>query len=165
MTEDVVRHLGYLTLGTRLKRLGERMQADVQRILAANEVGVPVAQFPFLAAIDRLGPLTIGELARAVGVTQPGVTRAVEQLVAAELLVDQPSESDQRRRTVALTAQGKRLVGHAKRTVWPEIEHAVRELCHGLPGSLLDQLEAIEDGLVTEPLYRRTRKKQGRIGG
>ena len=31
MVEDVVRALGYLTLGTRMKRIGERLQADTQR--------------------------------------------------------------------------------------------------------------------------------------
>lgn len=63
MTEDIMRRLGQLTLGTRLKLLGKRIQADTQRILDAHELSIPSAQFPFLAAIDRLGPLTIGDLA------------------------------------------------------------------------------------------------------
>jgi DNA-binding MarR family transcriptional regulator len=162
MKEDIVRQLGYLTLGTRLKRISERIQADTQRILDANELAIPAAQFPFLAAIDRLGPQTISELSRAVGVSQPGVTRTVLQLEKAKLVTVSPSNDDQRRKTVNLTAQGKRLVAAGKRAVWPTIERAVRDLCHDLTGPLLNQLAAIEDGLVTQPLHRRVKVKRGK---
>ena len=36
MVEDVVRHFGYLTLGTRLKRVGERLQSDTQKMIDAH---------------------------------------------------------------------------------------------------------------------------------
>ena len=56
MTEDVVKELGYLTLGTRLKRLGERLQSQTQVLLEAAGTDVPASHFPILAALDRLGP-------------------------------------------------------------------------------------------------------------
>jgi DNA-binding MarR family transcriptional regulator len=153
--EDVVRALGYLTLGTRFKRIGERLQAHTQRILDGHALAVPAGQFPFLAALDRSGPLTVGELAEAVGVTQPGATRAVGQLVEAGYLTITPAADDQRRKSVALSSRGKRLVAEGKRTAWPLVERAVRDLCRTLEGSLLDQLAALEDGLSAEPLDRR----------
>ncbi|HYX33703.1 MAG TPA: MarR family transcriptional regulator [Oligoflexus sp.] len=160
MTEDIVRRLGYLTLGTRLRRLGERIQADTQRILDDHELAIPSAQFPFLAAIDRLGPQTIGDLARAVGVTQPGATRTILQLEESKLVLVVPSDEDQRRKVVSLTAKGKDLVMVGKRAAWPAIEHAVRDLCHKLNGPLLDQLTAIEDGLIDQPLRHRAKLKK-----
>lgn len=155
MVDDVVRSLGYLTLGTRLKRIGERLQAHTQRILDAHELDIQVAQFPFLASIDRLGPLTIGELADAVGVSQPGATRALAQLAEQGLIEITQARDDQRRKSVSLTKQGRRLVDVGKRTVWPLIEGAVRELCGDRSGPLLEQLAAIEDDLVAQPLDRR----------
>ena len=155
MTVDHVRELGYLTLGTRLKRLGERMQAHTQRILDAHELEIQAAQFPFLASIDRLGSATIGELAEAVGVSQPGATRTLAQLAEAGLIEITQARDDQRRKSVVLTKQGRRLVDMGRRTVWPLIEHAVRELCHPLDGPLLEQLSAIEEGLAEQPLDRR----------
>jgi DNA-binding MarR family transcriptional regulator len=153
--EDVVRELGYLALGTRLKRIGERLQAHTQRILDAHDLSIPAGQFPFLAALDRLGPLAIGELADAVGVTQPGATRAAAQLAEAGLVTITPVRDDQRRRSVELSAEGKRLVAAGKRVAWPVVERAVRSLCRELEGSLLDQLAGLEDGLVAQPLERR----------
>lgn len=158
-SEDIVRDLGHLTLGTRFKRIGDRLQSQTQRILAEHGVSIPAGQFPFLAAIDRLGPRPIGELARAVGVTQPAATRTLAQLSSEGLVTIKPSRQDARRKTVALTKRGQSLVDHGKAEVWPLIERAVRSLCRGLSGSLLDQLAAVEDGLAAKPLEQRARRR------
>jgi DNA-binding MarR family transcriptional regulator len=160
--QDIVRELGYLTLGTRFKRIGEQLQSQTQRILAAHDVSIPAGQFPFLAALDRLGSLTIGQLADAIGVTQPGATRTAAQLCDAGLVSITQSRDDQRRKSVTLTREGERLVATSKRDVWPIIERSVRELSHELEGSLLEQLAALEDGLVARPLYRRVGRKGAR---
>lgn len=158
MVEDVVRSFGFLTLGTRMKRIGERLQADTQRIM--DDLGAPLqaSQYPFLAAIDRLGPLTIGELADAIGITQPGATRTVAQLIELGMLESEQAPDDQRRRIVSLSKEGRRLVANAKRDVWPRIRDAVADLCGDLDGPLLEQLAAIEDGLAAQPLQRRVVK-------
>lgn len=155
MTEDVVRALGFLCLGTRLKRIGERLQADSQRLMIELGMDVPSALHPFLAALDRLGPLTVGELAEAVGITQPGATRSIAQLVDTGLAQAEASPEDQRRKVIRLTAAGETLVAVAKADVWPGIEHAVADLCATLDGPFLDQLAALEDGLSERPLGRR----------
>jgi DNA-binding MarR family transcriptional regulator len=160
--EDVVRELGYLTLGTRFKRIGERLQAHTQHILDAHDLAIPTGQFPFLAALDRSGTLTVGELAEAVGVTQPGATRAVGQLAEAGFVTIEQATDDQRRKAVALSAKGSRLVAAGKRTAWPLVERAVRDLCAELEGELLEQLAALEDALAAEPLDQRAAALQAK---
>jgi DNA-binding MarR family transcriptional regulator len=155
MVEDVVRELGFLSLGSRFRRIGERLQSDVQRLL--DDVGIEVqsGHLPTLAAIDRLGPLTIGDVAEAIGITQPGATRIIAQLAEARLVKVQPARDDQRRRVASLTAKGQRLVDSSKRELWPQIEKAVQAVCGDLQGPLLEQLTAIEAGLDAMPLNRR----------
>ena len=155
MVTDVVRELGHLTLGTRFKRIGERLKSQTQRIIDAHELPIQAAQFPFLAAIDRLGTVTVGELAEAVGVTQPGATRALAHLLEAGLVEIALADDDQRRKSITLTKQGKRLVEIGKREVWPVIEAAVKDACRRLSGTLLDQLAAFEDAIELESLDRR----------
>ena len=155
MVEDIVRRYGFLTLGSRLRRIGERLQTDTQRIMDEMGVALQASQYPFLGALDRHGPLTIGELADAVGITQPGATRTLSQLVALGLVRARQSPEDQRRRIISLTKKGQALVDRSKREVWPRIEGAVADLCGALSGPLLDQLAAIEDGLAAKPLARR----------
>jgi len=161
MVQDVVRTLGYLMLGTRMKRIGERLQASTQRVIDGFAVPVQAGQWPFLAALDTLGSISVGELAEAIGITQPGATRTVAQLVRQGLVEVEQAADDQRRRIVSLSKEGQRLVAAAKLDIWPIVSEAVADLCDPLNGPLLQQLAALEDGLAAIPLARRTgRKKQ-----
>ena len=155
--EDVVRSLGYLCLGTRFKRIGERLQADTQKIIDGLGGPVQPALHPPLAALDRLGPLGIGELAEALGITQPGATNAVAQLSKMGLVAAEQPADDQRRRVITLTPAGRSAVEQGKALIWPRIETAVADLCRDLPGGLLEQLAAMEDHLADKPLDRRGR--------
>lgn len=155
MVEDIVRAFRLLTLGSRMRRIGERLQADTQRLLDELDVPIQASQYPLLAALDRHGPLTIGDLAAAIGMTQPGVTRGVTLLAELGLVKSRAEARDQRRRIVSLSAEGERTVAFAKREVWPRIEAAVADLCSGFATPLLRQLAAIEDRLDERPLDRR----------
>jgi len=162
LVEDVVRSLGFLCLGSRLRRIGERLQADTQQIMEECGVSLQAAQYPFLAALDRAGPLTIGELAQAVGITQPGATRTVSQLLEAGHVDMQTSPEDQRRRLVSLTSKGQDLVAYSRQSVWPLVEQAVAELCGDFSGPILQHLANIEDGLAAVPLARRVNPNKER---
>ncbi len=156
MAEDIVRALGYGTLGSRLKRIGERLQAQTQEISArTQELNLPASHHPILAALDRNGPLSIGSLADAVGLSQPGVTRMITKLKSDKLVEGLPDAQDRRVSRVALTEKGQALVRHLQQTLWPEIILAVADACSDLNGSLLQQLSQLEDALKTRPLTAR----------
>jgi DNA-binding MarR family transcriptional regulator len=155
MTGDLVRDFGYLTLGSRFKRIGERMQADVQRLTAAHGFELHGALWTLLGVVERDGPITVGEIAQSLGIAQPGVTRSLAQLEARGLVRPLRSDADQRVKRVALTEEGRRLVDHAKREIWPRVERAVAEICEGLEGPILEQLAQIEEALARQPLDQR----------
>jgi DNA-binding MarR family transcriptional regulator len=162
MVEDVVKALGYLTLGTRLKRLGERLQAQTQVLLETAGFELPASHFPVLAALERLGPLSVGELTEAVGISQPGVTRLLEKLEADELVQSTQWSQDRRVRTITLTKTGRQLIVRSKRASWPVIEAAVADACSGPSPGLLVALAALEDALTSQPLDARARSLRQR---
>jgi DNA-binding MarR family transcriptional regulator len=155
VVEDVVKELGHLSLGTRLKRIGETLQAQTQAVLAAHGFEQPAAYFPLLAALDRLGPLSVGELSQAIGVSQPVITRSLRGLEDDGLVGSETSEEDRRVRRIALSRKGRGLVQRSQREAWPAIEAAVGQACVGLSGDLLTQLAALEDALAEAPLLER----------
>ena len=155
LVQDIVKELGYLTLGSRLKRIGERLQSQAQMLIEEAGVSLTAAYFPLLAALDRLGPLSVGELAQAMGVSQPGVTRVLDKLESEGLVKSQPSAGDRRLRPIALTGAGRQLVARSKKSAWPRIEAAVADACAGSKGPLLAQLAALEDALAHVPLNIR----------
>ncbi|QBK04640.1 MarR family transcriptional regulator [Hylemonella gracilis] len=155
MIEDVVKELGHLSLGTRLKRIGETLQAQTQAVLAAHGFDQPAAHFPLLAALDRLGALSVGDLGQAVGVSQPVVTRSLGGLENNGLVQSETSEDDRRVRRVGLSRKGRALVQRAKGVAWPAIETSVAHACSGLKGDLLTQLAALEKALAERSLLQR----------
>ena len=162
MIIDIVRELGHLTLGTRLKRLGERLQAQTEVLLAEAGIGVPASHCPLLAALDRLGPLTVGELAQAVGISQPGISRMLENLQSDGLVASRRPAGDKRLRAIELTKSGRDLVARSKRLAWSRVEAAVADACMGASGSLLEQLSALEEALAEAPLHVRAARPTAR---
>lgn len=149
---DVIRDMGVGFLGSRLKRLGERMQAGAARVIANAGLQVQPAHMPLLVALDGRG-LTIGQLVQAVGISQPGVTRGIGQLVEMGL-VRAETGSDQRHRTISLTDQGAAAVARAKLFVWPQVTEAVDRLLDGRSNELLAILADVEDALAATPIER-----------
>lgn len=154
--EDVVRNLGYGTLGSRLKRIGEKLQAQTQEMaMTLAETDLPTPHNPVLAALDRHGSLSIGDLSKALGQSQPGVTRMVNKMKTAGLVESRQGSRDKRISTIALTPMGTELVEKLKATLWPAIMVAVKDACSGLEGSILDQLTQLENNLALQSLAER----------
>lgn len=159
MVEDIVRAMRHLMLGTRLKRIGERLQSDTQILIHEAGIGIQAAHFPLLVALHRFGPLNIGDLAGSLGVSQPGVTRMVRLLEASGWIRTAALPQDQRIKTVALTSAGEEVVTRSMDVLWPKVEAAVVDACAGFSESLLEQLDAFEDALDEAPLAKRAQHK------
>ncbi len=165
MTDDIVRKLGYLALGTRLKRLGERLQAQTQVLLERAGIDLPASHFPILAAIERLAPVSVGDLTQAIGITQPGVTRLLERLESEGLIRSVQSAPDRRVRAISLDKSGRELMDRARRVAWPKIEAAVAQACAGPDRPLLAQLAALEEALAEVPLEKRAESRAEQRAG
>ena len=152
---DFVRERGFLTLGSRFRRLGERLQAEVQELARAEGITLPAALFPTVGVLAEAGTLTVGELAQALGISQPGATRNVDRLVTLGLVEAVGGGADRRVRAVALSDRGRQLVRATEHDLWPRVAQAVAEICGGHHGPLLDLLAGIERALDERPLHVR----------
>ncbi|MEH3106315.1 MAG: GNAT family N-acetyltransferase [Sphingomonas fennica] len=156
---DVIAAHGGVFLGSRLKRLAERMQAGAAAVIADAGVPAQPAHMPLLVALAD-GPMTIGDLADAVGASQPGVTRGIGQLEAMGLVAAAPG-ADRRRRPMALTAAGEAAMARARIAVWPGVAQAVDELCGGSADALLAEIARLEAALAERPWQTRVRADAG----
>ena len=148
--KDVVEQMGAAFLGSRLKRLGERMQAGAARITADAGLPVQPSHMQFLAALDGQA-LTIGQLVQAVGISQPGVTRSIGQLVDLGIVQSEQGE-DQRQRTISLTPAGIGVLARARLYVWPQVEEAVHALFGGRADAFVDRVTELGAGLEATPI-------------
>ena len=153
MTMDVIAEGAETFLGSRLKRLADRMQGGASRFVGTLGIEVQPTHMGLLAALDR-APMTVGQLVDAVGTSQPGVTRGLGQLIGMGL-VESMRGTDQRSKTMRLTAAGEAVMVRIKLQVWPRLEQAVKGITGGLAGGFLDQIAAIEKALAEKPLDLR----------
>jgi DNA-binding MarR family transcriptional regulator/N-acetylglutamate synthase-like GNAT family acetyltransferase len=144
MTTYALAELGALFLGSRLKRLAERFQAEAAETLQAMDLPIQPAQQLVLATLRRKGPLTVGALAQQLRISQPTVTRTVLALVEQGLIAASREGRDQRHKTLTLSAEGEALIARAERELWPRVEAAVVEMCAGLKGPFLQQIAMLE---------------------
>ena len=157
MAGDILKERSALFLGSRLKRLAERMQGDVISVAAGAGLDIQPSQYSLLATLDRYGPQTIGELTQAMELSQPAITRMAAKLAEMGLVTIDRLHKDQRHKTVSLTETGVADVERSKLYVWPQVEAAVSEMLAGLEGPFLDQVAAIERMLSETPLDQRAR--------
>ncbi|HWF64453.1 MAG TPA: MarR family transcriptional regulator, partial [Rhizomicrobium sp.] len=150
---DVIAELGELFLGSRLKRLAERMQGGASRFVGEMGLKVQPTHMGLLAALDR-APMTVGQLVEAVGTSQPGVTRGAGQLMRMGL-IETVKSKDQRQKTLRLTRKGEATMMRIKLQIWPRLDQAVKSITDNLSGVFLDQIAAIERALAAKPLELR----------
>lgn len=155
MGGDILKERPTLFLGSRLKRLAERLQADVASVTLIAGLEIQPGQYSLLATLDRYGPQTIGELTGAMQLSQPAITRMVAKLSRAELVAIDRLHKDQRHKTISLTSTGQAALEASKRLIWPGVEAAVEDVLIGLRDGFLNQIDIIEARLAEQSLGDR----------
>lgn len=99
---------------TRADDIGEIVRAAhaLARIAAVEtRTDVPAAQWRALSILKNEGPMRVGELARAVRTTQPGMTKLVGQMSEEGLVTRQHDDTDSRVTLVTVTPVGAAALG------------------------------------------------------
>ncbi|MEO0548943.1 MAG: GNAT family N-acetyltransferase [Pseudomonadota bacterium] len=161
---DILKDLGHLALGSRLKRLAERMQADALKIHEQAGLKTQPSHFPMLAALDRYGDLTVNEAVDALGISQPAVTRCLNSLIDLGLVTTTALKKDRRQKTISLSKAGREAVATMKRDVFPGVEQAAAALCEGPPTDFLDHLKRIEAAMDQQSLLSRATQNLKIVG-
>lgn len=165
MSQDYLGSLGYLTLGSRLKRAGTLLQSATQAWLAESGCEVPGVNMLVLAVLDETGPAPLGTLVDHLGIAQPGVSRMVATLKTAGLVGSVADPNDGRVWLLELTPAGRKVVEEGKQVWWSIVRDMAAELCADLQGPFSDQLSGLEEKLATGEYERSLRaelKKRNR---
>jgi DNA-binding MarR family transcriptional regulator len=90
-------------------RFGPTIERIREHVFAGGEEQLDFGQFRLLQAVAAHGPCPMRQLADALAITASTVTRSVQRLEAAGLVVRMPGRHDQREVFVDLTEEGRRL--------------------------------------------------------
>lgn len=153
MDVDLLAGFGVGFLGSRLKRLAERMQADAAEVARSLDLPIQPAQMSLLMTLRLHGAMSVGELAERLQLAQPTITRAVGALSA--FVEARPMPGDGRSKRLALTPDGEALMARIQAELLPRIEPAAAELVEGLSGDFMQGLSKVEARLAEASLLSR----------
>lgn len=160
MVPDTLADLGVTFLGSRMKRLADRLQTDAAATLHALDLPIQPAQQQFLAVLRRQGPQTVGGIAQHLRISQPTATRAVQALIEQGLVAASREGRDQRQKLLALSPSGEALMDRLEGELWPRVEAAAMALCGGRHAALLTEIALIEAELDRRSLVDRVLKPE-----
>ena len=151
---DLVRDASTRAFGTRLRRLSERLDREVQDIYRVAGVDFEPRWFAVVTALRAEGPLSVGELASRIGVTHAAVSQVRSALTARGLVEAAPDASDMRRQVLALTDAGQAAADRLE-PVWAAITEATQSLLQTAAPRLLQELDGLEAELASQGLAER----------
>jgi DNA-binding MarR family transcriptional regulator/GNAT superfamily N-acetyltransferase len=155
---DVIAELGELALASRLRRLSELLMKEASDLYKELAVGFQARWFALFHTLHRRGPLSVTELADALGLSHPAIGKIAEQLIRKELIRQYADPNDERRRLLELTADGRRL--HKRLSpVWREIRRSAVDLLDEAGVDLLADLERVEAALSERSVMDRVRDR------
>jgi DNA-binding MarR family transcriptional regulator len=147
-------------LGTRLRTLLDRLEADVASVYPALGLdGYRPRYSPLIRVLTAGGAIPIRDLARAVGVTHSAASQTVAQMAQAGLVRLEPG-TDARQRIVHLTDRAHALIP-AIEAEWAATVAAVADLDAELSTPLADLVDEVLRALDRRPLRDRINHNLG----
>lgn len=154
---DYVAEAGKAAIGARLRRLSNWVDTDARKLYADQGVAFEQRWLGILDLLSSHEPLTVGELAAALGISHPSVSESRQSLVKAGLVALETDAKDQRRRALRLTAAGRALVERLQ-PLWAAFDEVAIEI-DGEAGNVQAALEKLETVLRAKSFYERVKER------
>jgi DNA-binding MarR family transcriptional regulator/N-acetylglutamate synthase-like GNAT family acetyltransferase len=161
MQQDFLNELAELALGSRLKRISERMLANASDVYQEFGMNINPKWFTLMALLDAQDSnkqiLTIVEASNLLGLSQPALSQFCKELQSEKLIKIVKDQSDSRKRILSLTTKGRARVKKMK-PIWDAVQQAAVDLCTEHNNDFYRSLLLLEKSFSSESLLNRTRR-------
>ncbi|MDF2432539.1 MAG: hypothetical protein JWP44_2170 [Mucilaginibacter sp.] len=157
---NLYQDLGYLVLGSRLRRLSENFLAEINRAYQNAGIDFDASWFPAFYLLSKNNQLSIKELSEQTGVSHPAASQLITNLKNRKLVATVTCTDDGRRQMVQLTDSGWQLLVQIL-PVWDAILQAMDDLLVEEPGfrALLPAISSLEIAFKNASLAERIGSK------
>ncbi|MBR7746371.1 MarR family winged helix-turn-helix transcriptional regulator [Undibacterium baiyunense] len=151
-------------LGTRLRHLIDLLDSAVASTYTEAGLRYRPRYTPIVRALTESEPLTINQIAKLAGITQPAATQTIALMVKDDIVKVNSESKDGRHKFVRFTDHGRAmlplLTAH-----WDATTEAIKELESELPHSLTEIIKAATSRLEEKPFAARLKEAhQKKIG-
>jgi len=160
MQQDFLNDLAELALGSRLKRMSERMLVSASDVYQEFAMNINPKWFTLMALLDSKDSnkqtLTIVEASSLLGLSQPALSQFCKELQHEKLIKIVKDQADSRKRILSLTTKGRERV-HQMKPIWKAVQQAAVDLCTEHNNDFYRSLLLLEKSFSHESLLCRTR--------
>ncbi len=150
---DFLDELAELALGSRLKRLSDRLMTDASNIYKACGHNVQPKWFALLALLHSKKSVSVVEASEQLGLTQPAISQFVKELLAQGLINSRPSLKDSRRKVITLSHYGEQSVLKMQ-PMWQAVRSAAKEICEEAGAGFFESVKRLEKSLSQSNLEK-----------
>jgi DNA-binding MarR family transcriptional regulator len=119
--------LGFLVLGSRLRRLSETFLGDVNEVYKAHKIKFDAAWFPVFYILSRQQSVSIKDIADQLAISHSSVSQLVSALQAKGFIKTTTDAADARKKVVEFTPKGKKLQQQVE-PIWNALAQAMEAL-------------------------------------
>lgn len=151
--ENKINLVGALAMSTRMQRLADALRKDGEQIYKLFDIEFQPKWFPVIITLKDGDTMTITELADEIGYAHPSTISLLRELEKHKLIASKKDKSDERKRLISLSKQGKELVQKME-PVW-EIMKAGLESIIDTRNNLLKAIEEVEEKLQQQSYFQK----------
>jgi len=157
---NLYQSLGYLVLGSRLRRLSEGFLAEINRAYKNEGIDFDASWFPVFYLLSKNESLSIKELSEQTEVSHPAASQLITNLKNRKLVTSATCADDGRRQLVQLTDSGRQLLAQIL-PVWDAILLTMEDVINNDPDckNLIPSIGALENAFKAVNLADRISDK------
>nr|WP_294943049.1 MarR family transcriptional regulator [uncultured Mucilaginibacter sp.] len=143
---NLYQSLGYLVLGSRLRRMSETFLAEINRIYQNEGIEFEASWFPVFYLLSKNESLSIKELSDQTEVSHPAASQLIASLKNKGMVETSVCTDDGRRQLVQFTKKGRSVLNQIL-PIWEAINNSMMELAESDAAAmqLLPAISAMEN--------------------
>ena len=135
--------LGCLSLGSRFKRLSDRLYKDVASIYQEQQIDLHPTYYPLFNLLHQQGPLSVTQAAELLNVSHPAISKIANKMHGEQLIFKSLDPKDERRTLLALDDKGLLLL-HKIEPILFQMRSYLDSLIAKQQHSILESLDEFE---------------------
>lgn len=151
---DFYTQVGKAAIGSRLRRLSDRLTEDAAKIYSLYEVAIDPKWFPVFYVLSEQEQTSVTEIAQIIGHSHPSVSQIVKEMSQQGLVTIEKDSQDARVSIVKLSDPGKQLIPNLEKQLI-DVTQAVEELLSEAQYNLWKSIEETEFLLANRSFFDR----------
>lgn len=151
---DFYNQVGKMALGSRLRRLSEKLTEQAGRVYALYEIDMQPKWFPVFYALSAGDEKSITQIAQEIGHSHPSVSIIVKEMMKNGIVTDGARQTDGRKNVIRLSERGQAIQDRIQ-AQYADVNAAVETALGETQHNIWKAIEEWEFLLEQKDLYKR----------